>query len=94
MKLSDRMFNIFLEVEATVDENGEISYTKSVVKGIEQKGIMTSERMKLYRGRENLKTFDLTVSEGQDSNPSLEQRIELLENRIKNLEQQISETYN
>lgn len=94
VKLSDRMFNIFLEVEARVDENGEISYTKSVVKGIEQKGIMTSERMKLYRGRENLKTFDLRVSEEQDSNPSLEQRIELLENRIKNLEQQISETYN
>ena len=94
VKLSDRMFNIFLEVEARVDENGEISYTKSIVKGIEQKGIMTSERMKLYRGRENLKTFDLAVSEGQDSNPSLEQRIELLENRIKNLEQQISETYN
>lgn len=94
VKLSDRMFNIFLEVEARVDENGEISYTKSVVKGIEQKGIMTSERMKLYRGRENLKTFDLRVSEEQESNPSLEQRIELLENRIKNLEQQISETYN
>ena len=94
VKLSDRMFNIFLEVEARVDENGEISYTKSIVKGIEQKGIMTSERMKLYRGRENLKTFDLTVSEEQESNPSLEQRIELLENRIKNLEQQISETYN
>lgn len=93
VKLSDRMFNIFLEVEATVDENGEISYTKSVVKGIEQKGIMTSERMKLYRGRENLKTFDLRVSEEQESNPSLEQRIETLENRIKNLEQQISETY-
>ena len=88
------MFNIFLEVEARVDENGEISYTKSVVKGIEQKGKITSERMKLYRGRENLKTFDLTVSEGQDSNPSIEQRIELLENRIKNLEQQINETYN
>ena len=88
------MFNIFLEVEARVDENGEISYTKSVVKGIEQKGIMTSKRMKLYRGRENLKTFDLRVSEEQESNPSLEQRIELLENRIKNLEQQISETYN
>ena len=94
VKLSDRMFNIFLEVEATVDENGEISYTKSVVKGIEQKGKITSERMKLYRGRENLKTFDFTVSEGQDSNPSIEQRIETLENRIKNLEQQISETYN
>ena len=94
VKLSDRMFNIFLEVEARVDENGEISYTKSVVKGIEQKGIMTSERMKLYRGRENLKTFDLTVSEGHDSNPSLEQRIETLENRIQNLEQQINETYN
>ncbi|RKW24478.1 PspC domain-containing protein [Candidatus Gracilibacteria bacterium] len=94
VKLSDRMFNIFLEVEARVDENGEISYTKSIVKGIEQKGIMTSERMKLYRGRENLKTFDLRVSEEQDSNPSLEQRIELLENRIKNLEQQINETYN
>ena len=94
VKLSDRMFNIFLEVEATVDENGEISYTKSVVKGIEQKGIMTSERMKLYRGRENLKTFDLRVSEEQESNPSLEQRIETLENRIKNLEQQISEAYN
>ena len=94
VKLSDRMFNIFLEVEARVDKNGEISYTKSVVKGIEQKGIMTSERMKLYRGRENLKTFDLRVSEEQESNPSLEQRIELLENRIKNLEQQISETYN
>lgn len=94
VKLSDRMFNIFLEVEAAVDENGEISYTKSIVKGIEQKGIMTSERMKLYRGRENLKTFDLRVSEEQDSNPSLEQRIELLENRIKNLEQQISEAYN
>lgn len=94
MKLSDRMFNIFLEVEARVDENGEISYTKSIVKGIEQKGEMTSERMKLYRGRENLKTFDLTVSEEQESNPSLEQRIETLENRIKNLEQQISETYN
>ncbi|RAL56901.1 hypothetical protein BSK20_01365 [SR1 bacterium human oral taxon HOT-345] len=94
VKLSDRMFNIFLEVEARVDENGEISYTKSVVKGIEQKGIMTSERMKLYRGRENLKTFDLRVSEEQDSNPSIEQRIETLENRIKNLEQQISETYN
>ena len=88
------MFNIFLEVEARVDENGEISYTKSVVKGIEQKGIMTSKRMKLYRGRENLKTFDLRVSEEQESNPSLEQRIELLENRIKNLEQQISEAYN
>ena len=87
------MFNIFLEVEARVDENGEISYTKSVVKGIEQKVIMTSERMKLYRGRENLKTFDLRVSEEQESNPSLEQRIETLENRIKNLEQQISETY-
>ena len=94
VKLSDRMFNIFLEVEARVDENGEISYTKSVVKGIEQKGIMTSKRMKLYRGRENLKTFDLRVSEEQDSNPSIEQRIETLENRIKNLEQQISETYN
>ena len=49
--------------------------------------------MKLYRGRENLKTFDLRVSEEQESNPSLEQRIETLENRIKNLEQQISETY-
>lgn len=88
------MFNIFLEVEARVDENGEITYTKNIVKGIEQKGIMTSERMKLYRGRENLKTFDLTVSEGHDSNPSLEQRIETLENRIQNLEQQINETYN
>lgn len=94
VKLSDRMFNIFLEVEARVDENGEISYTKSVVKGIEQKGIMTSERMKLYRGRENLKTFDLRVSEEQDNNPSIEQRIETLENRIQNLEQQINETYN
>lgn len=94
VKLSDRMFNIFLEVEATVDENGEISYTKSVVKGIEQKGIMTSERIKLYRGRENFKTFELKVSEEQESNPSIEQRIETLENRIKNLEQQISETYN
>ena len=94
VKLSDRMFNIFLEVEARVDENGEITYTKNIVKGIEQKGIMTSERMKLYRGRENLKTFDLRVSEEQESNPSLEQRIETLENRIKNLEQQINETYN
>ena len=88
------MFNIFLEVEARVDENGEITYTKNIVKGIEQKGEMTSERMKLYRGRENLKTFELRVSEEQESNPSIEQRIETLENRIKNLEQQISEAYN
>ncbi len=88
------MFNIFLEVEARVDENGEITYTKNIVKGIEQKGEMTSERMKLYRGRENLKTFELRVSEERDSNPSIEQRIETLENRIKNLEQQINETYN
>ena len=57
VKLSDQMFNIFLEVEAKVHENWEISYTKSKVKEIEQKGNITPERMKLYKGRENLKEF-------------------------------------
>ncbi len=51
------MFNIFLEVEVKVHENWEISYTKSKVKEIEQKGNMTSERMKLYEGWEKLKEF-------------------------------------
>ena len=66
VKLSDQMFNIFLEVEAKVHENWEISYTKSKVKEIEQKGNMTPERMKLYEGWGRLKEFKPHIKAMED----------------------------
>jgi len=55
------MFNLFLEVEANIDEKGNISYARLKIKEVEQKGMMTSERMKFYEGWENLKDFDIII---------------------------------
>ena len=63
VKLSDQMFNIFLEVEATVNEMWEIKYTKSTVKEVEQKGIMTPEKMSFYKWWEKLKNFDIKIQD-------------------------------
>lgn len=82
VKLSDKMFNIFLEVEATVDENGEITYTKNTVKEIEQKGMMTANRMKFYEGREDLENFKPQI---QEVKPDLEERIWTLEAELTKL---------
>ncbi len=82
VKLSDKMFNIFLEVEATVNENGDIIYTKNTVKEIEQKGMMTAERMKLYEGREQLENFKPQI---QEEKPDLEERIWTLEAELTKL---------
>lgn len=87
VKLSDQMFNLFLEVEATVDENWEIIYSKNTVKEIEQKGMMTPERIKLYEGRDKLANFKpkLQEDEGTDTNTDLEERIWLLEAELAKL---------
>lgn len=96
VKLSDQMFNIFLEVEATVDENGDITYTKNTVKEIEQKGMMTADRIKLYEGRENLGNFKPKLQEEENSgnNSDLENRLQSLEAELEKLKQQNTENIN
>lgn len=71
------MFNIFLEVEATVDENGDIIYTTNSVKEIEQKGNLTPEKVKFYDGWEKIRNFKpkLQEDENTDINTDLEERI-------------------
>lgn len=90
------MFNIFLEVEATVDENGDITYTKNTVKEIEQKGMMTADRIKLYEGRENLGNFKPKLQEEENSgnNSDLENRLQSLEAELEKLKQQNTENIN
>lgn len=96
VKLSDQMFNLFLEVEANIDEKGNISYTRLKIKEVEQKGMMTSERMKFYEGWENLKDFDIIIENNfwektgnYISKEEFEKQVSSLKNEINNLKMEL-----
>ena len=62
-KLSDKFFNLFVELEVEMNEKGELKILKSTLKELEQKGMMNSERIKLYQGWEELKQKGFTRKE-------------------------------
>ncbi len=90
------MFNLFLEVEANIDEKGNISYTRLKIKEVEQKGMMTLERMKFYEGWENLKDFDIIIENNfwektgnYISKEEFEEQVSSLKNEINNLKTEL-----
>lgn len=85
VKLSDKMFNLFLEVEATMDGMGNITYSKPILKQVEQKGRMNHERMKDYSGREHLIGFDIQIEEEKKSEEPVSQ--EVFDALVKKLEE-------
>ena len=92
VKYSDRFFNFFIDVEYNIDPvTAEFTYVNSILRDVEQKWLMDSERMKHYIWRENLKDFDIQMKEDEEDKIRKEQEIQNLQDRIKILEEKLDE---
>lgn len=84
VKLSDRFFNLFLQVEADLDQEGKLKIKQVELKDFEQKGLMNDERMASYQGLSGL-GLDLKMT---DNKQELELKIRELEKQLEELEEQ------
>lgn len=92
VKYSDRFFNFFIDVEYNINpDTAEFTFINSILRDVEQKWLMDSERMKHYQWRENLSDFDIQMKEDEEDKIKKEQEIQDLQDRIKVLEEKLDE---
>ena len=92
VKYSDKFFNFFIDVEYNIDPNtAEFTYVNSILRDVEQKWLMDSERMKHYEWREKLSDYEIQMRENEEEKVKKEQEIQNLQDRIKVLEEKLDE---
>ena len=85
-KYSDKFFNFFVEIEYKIDnETWEFFLIRSQLQDVEQKWLMSNERMGHYNGWENLSGFEIQMKDDEKKNKEIEElneRIRILEERL------------
>ena len=89
-KYSDKFFNFFIEIEYKIDnETWEFTLIRAQLQDVEQKWLMSSERMKQYEWWENLSGFEIQMKDDEEEKMKKEQEIQDLQDRIKILEEKL-----
>lgn len=89
-KYSDKLFNFFIEIEYKIDnETWEFTLIRSKLQDVEQKWLMSNERMGHYNGWENLSGFEIEMKDDEEEKMKKEQEIQDLQDRIKVLEEKL-----
>jgi len=92
VKYSDRLFNLFIDVEYNINpDTAEFTYINSILKEVEQKWWMDSERMKQYEWLENLADYEIQLRDDEEDKVKKKQEIKSLQDRIKVLEEKLDE---